>query len=83
MIQNNINVQINVAENYAECNFEADLISYMLKIKLLESGIPVIIDPLSIRSDVISVKHGKLKQEIIRTGIVADSYYNFTWKQND
>ncbi|ADQ52745.1 hypothetical protein AsFcp4_186 [Aeromonas phage AsFcp_4] len=79
MPTNNIEVTIPLWENYHECNDEPELVPYMLKIKLLESGIPVIIDPLSIRSNVISVKHGKLIGEIISLD-TEESHYKFKWE---
>ncbi|UYD60043.1 hypothetical protein OPFAMLBM_00022 [Aeromonas phage avDM12-TAAL] len=74
MTANNISLSINPIDLLIESNYELDLVPYMLNLKLLESGIPVIIDPLSIRSNRMVLKHGELS--VVDNGLTI----TYTWK---
>lgn len=74
MIPNNISLSIDPLDLLIQSNYELDLVPYMLKINLLESGIPVIIDPLSIRSNLLVLKHGELT--VSDNGLTV----TYTWK---
>lgn len=52
---------LRIAEN------DPNLIVYMLKIHMYELNIPVVIDPLSIRSNTLEVMHGQLEVTISLT----------------
>lgn len=56
----NIVFSVRYADILQECNGEKDLVSYMLKIHMRELQIPIVIDPLSIRSNTLEVMHGRL-----------------------
>ena len=68
-----ITTTINILDILKESDFELELVPYMLKLHLLESNIPVILDVLSIRSGTPIVSHG------ILTAIETDFTITYTW----
>lgn len=48
----------------ADAHGEPDLVPYMLKLRLLEAGIPVIIDPADVRNNEIYVGRGTLSATV-------------------
>lgn len=53
-------IKINLVKLYQSCNYERNLIPYMLKLLLLEHGFPIILDPLQVSDKRILLRHGVL-----------------------
>lgn len=54
-------VKINLVKLFESCNYERNLLPYMLKITLLEHGFPIKLDPLEVSNKRIELQHGELK----------------------
>lgn len=62
-------IRINLVKLYQSCNYETNLIPYMLKILLLEHGFPIILDPLQVSDKRITLRHGVLEFSYSSDGI--------------
>ncbi|AIA65038.1 hypothetical protein AVV44_gp200 [Cronobacter phage S13] len=68
-------IKINLVKLFAECNYERNLLPYMLKITLLEHGYPIDLDPLQVSDKRIQLKHGQLN-----FGYSDCENYLYVWK---
>lgn len=53
-------IKINLVKLFQECNYERNLIPYMLKIVLLEHGFQIKLDPLEVSNKRIELQQGEL-----------------------
>ncbi|QHJ78894.1 MAG: hypothetical protein [Caudoviricetes sp.] len=53
-------IKINLLKLFEACNYERNLLVYMLKLHLVEHGIPVVIDPYKVSDKTIDVENGDL-----------------------
>lgn len=56
-------IKINLVKLFEQCNYERNLLPYMLKIILLEHGYPINLDPLQVSDKNIQLQHGNLNFE--------------------
>lgn len=54
-------IKINLVKLFQYCNYERNLVPYMLKLILLEHGYPVVLDPLQVSDKTIKLEHGELE----------------------
>lgn len=54
-------IKINLVKLFELCNYERNLLPYMIKLILLEHGYPIKLDPLQVSDKRIELDQGKLE----------------------